>query len=582
MDNRRLILLCALAGIIFLMWQAWQNEFPSEPAHQQTTGQTKQHKAESPSAPAPPKAHSGEGQKSAQHNAPAPGKQTAPAQQKGPQAGATAKQTGKIITVMTDKLVAKISARGGELVQVKLRHYPVSEGHPEQKLKLLNDRPPYFFIAQSGLTSSAGQTSDANTVYRAKKSQYKLSEGADSITVPLTWQDADGRKVTKTYEFHRDSYQIGLKQQVQNGADAKPWKVGQYVQFWRTPKTSTTSPRFFRTFMGLSIYQQKGDKDDYKYRKIDFDDIEGKPLDKVQKGGWIAMMQRYFLASAIPPSHSRVRFYAKPRSLPGSDDKAYLAGFVGAQQKLAPGDQHEFKTRLFIGPELQDVLPHVAPGLDLTVDYGFFTVIARPTFWVLDKIHSVVGNWGWAIVIITLLIRLAFFKLTEAQYRSMARMRKFSPRIKQIKERYSDDREQQQKAMMDLYKKEGFNPLGGCWPLVIQFPVFIALYWVLRKSVELRQAPWILWIHDLAAPDPYYILPILYGITMFAQQKMSGSSMAMEDMQRKIMMIMPVGLAIFFTFFPSGLVLYWFVSMLVAVAQQWIINRRMEAAPAKG
>ena len=229
-----------------------------------------------------------------------------------------------------------------------------------------------------------------------------------------------------------------------------------------------------------------------------------------------------------------------------------------------------------MGPKLQQELETVAKGLELTVDYGLLTPISQPLFWVLDKLHGLTGNWGWSIILLTLLIKLAFYKLSEAQYRSMARMKKFAPRIQSIKERYADDRERLHQAMMDLYKKEGFNPLAGCWPMLVQFPVFIALYWVLLESVELRQADFALWINDLSSPDPLYVLPVLFGISMYLQQKLSGQAMTMEPMQQRIMTIMPIGLAIFFAFFPAGLVLYWFVSNLVGIIQQWVITKRLE------
>lgn len=586
MDNRRMILLAALAGVVFLIWQAWQQNHPKQPSPQpQTQAQTRSktgvpahgtEKNRASAKPTPPAIQQPE----------SGGKSSGKTREKSAAGGGSNHKvqevrTGATITVKTDRVMAKISTRGGNLVHLKLLKYAVSKDHPNQTLELLNTKEQYFFIAQSGLTARNAQVPEASSRFQAEKKLYQLADGTDTLVVPLTWHGSNGRKVTKTYIFHRDSYQIELKQKVSNGKRASPWQVGQYIQFWRTPDKASHNPRFLHAFMGVSMYQKKKKSDDYSFEQFDFDDLDDNPVNRVQPGGWIAMAQHYFLAAAIPQKKGRVRYYAKPRELPGGQKKAYIAGFVGQQEKLAPGARRTFNTKLFIGPKLQNTLPNVAPGLDLTVDYSYFTVIARPVFWVMSKIHSVVGNWGWTIVLVTLLIRLAFFKLTETQYRSMARMKKFGPRMKQIKERFSDDREKMQKAMMDLYKKEGFNPLGGCWPMIVQFPVFIALYWVLRNSVELRQAPWILWIHNLAAPDPYYILPVLYGVSMFFQQKMSGNSMAMDEMQRKMMMFMPFGLAIFFTFFPAGLVLYWVVSNLISITQQWFIYRRIDSAPAK-
>ncbi len=572
MENRRLVLLCALGVILFFMWEAWQRDYAPAPQPQTASAPAAHDQAASNNGGSAGNTQGGEG-------IPVPGvaEDVKPA---GPASTATASNgnflpNGTRIHVRTDKLDAVIDTHGGGLRRVTLRGYSVSREHQGKDLNFLNDQLPYFFVAQSGLASHAGDTPTHHSVYHAERTQYDLSGGQDKLSVPLTWTGEDGRKVTKIYTFHRDSYEIDLRYVVDNGA-AQPWKVSPYLQFWRTPETPVENPKFWSGFNGIALYREKDKGGDYKFHTKGYDDIESNPLQFQQTGGWIAMDQHYFIAAVIPPAKAQHRYFAKPRNIPGSGQKAYVDGYVGPEHTVAAGATGSFDTRLYIGPKLQDVLGDVAPGLGLSVDYGIWTIVAQPIFWVLSHIHGVVGNWGWSIVILTLLIKLLFYKLTETQYKSMARMKKFGPRIKQLKERYADDREGMQKAMMDLYKKEGFNPLGGCWPMAVQLPVFIALYWVLRASVELRQAPWVLWINDLSAPDPYYVLPVLYGIVIFLQQRMSGSMMTVDDMQRKVMMLMPLGMAVFFAFFPSGLVLYYIISSFINIGQQAFIMRRVE------
>lgn len=572
MENRRLILFCALGAILFFMWQAWQRDYPPVQTQPPATAQT-----QAPPAKNAPQTGSSGATASSDQGIPVPG-----AGSEAIKPGASAQTSGSFlpsgtrIHVRTDKLDAVIDTYGGGLRRVTLLGYPVSEKDPDHDLSFLNDKLPYFFIAQSGLASRDDDAPTHHSRFRTDRTEYRLAAGSDTISVPLTWTGKDGRKVTKIYTFQRGSYEIDIKYVVDNAA-AQAWQVSPYLQFWRTPNTPVENPRFLHGYNGTAVYREKDGGDDYKFHKIDFSDLHDQPAQFEQTGGWIAMVQHYFIAAVIPPPDAKHRFFAKPRAIPAGGQTAYVDGYVGPSHSVAAGATQTFATRLFIGPKLQDVLPKVAPGLGLAVDYGIWTIIAQPIFWVLSHIHDVIGNWGWSIVILTILIKLLFYKLSEAQYRSMARMKKFGPRIKQLKERYADDREAMQKAMMGLYKKEGFNPLGGCWPMAVQFPVFIALYWVLRASVELRQAPWVLWIHDLSAPDPYYILPILYGIAMFFQQRLSGSTMTVDEMQRKMMMLMPIGMAVFFAFFPSGLVLYYIVSSLISITQQEYIMRRVEA-----
>jgi YidC/Oxa1 family membrane protein insertase len=567
MDNRRFILFCALAAILFLMYQAWQKDHaPKPPAYTET-------------APAPAAAPEAEGELPAPGPAAAaPQASATPVAEPGAEAplapGQVVRSAGRVL-VTTDVLRVEIDTYGGDLRRAELIGIPVSKARPEQNLNLLNDRLPNFFIVQSGLVDAAETAPSHRSLFKAAQAQYALAEGQDRLEVRLDWQDAQGRRVSKVYGFHRGDYQIDLRHEVSNAA-AEAWTLSPYVQFWRTPHSESEDPPFIQTFHGVGYYEQKNGGGSYRFTKASFEDLEEEPVSLQQTGGWNAVMENYFIGAVIPPAQDTHRFYAKPRVIPGAQQSAYVAGYVGPLQAVAPGAQAVFETRLFIGPKLQDRLADVAPGFELTVDYGLLTILSKPLFWLLEKLHRLVGNWGFAIVLLTLVIKLSFWKLSEAQYRAMARMKKFTPRIQQIKERYADDREGMQRAMMDLYKKEGFNPLAGCWPLLVQFPVFIALYWVLLQSVELRQAPFILWIQDMSSPDPYWVLPVLFGVSMWAQQKLSGTAVTMDEMQQKIMMAMPIMLTVFFGFFPAGLVLYWLVSNLIGIAQQWYITRKIE------
>jgi YidC/Oxa1 family membrane protein insertase len=353
---------------------------------------------------------------------------------------------------------------------------------------------------------------------------------------------------------------------VENGS-GKSWTAREYRQLMRTEAVDTNGEsQFLYTYTGGAIYSP-----DKKFEKISLDDIANNQLSREVTGGWIAMLQHYFLASWVPPKDQANHFYTN--ALP---DGRYVLGAYTQPITVADGTRHTFTTSFVAGPKIQDKLAAVAPGLDLTVDYGWLTILAQPIFWLLTKIHSVLGNWGWSIIALTVLIKLAFYKLSEASYKSMANMRKMTPRIQALKDRYGDDKQRMNQAMMELYKKEKINPLGGCLPILVQIPVFIALYWVLLESVELRQAPFVLWIKDLSVKDPYFVLPLIMGVSMFIQQKLNPAPP--DPMQAKIMMSLPFVFTIFFAFFPAGLVLYWVVNNILSITQQWVITRRIEQA----
>ncbi len=547
MDNLRLILFAALAFVLFLMWQAWQEDYgPKRP----------------PVSP-PPQA---EAPAAVQDLPSAPAESPAPETQDTPAALVTATtfQTGERIRVRTDALDVEIDTIGGDLRRLYLRNYPVSLEQSAQPFPLLQDSGNPIFIGQSGLISSAAAPTH-HSRFAAAKHDYELAEGADELTVPLVWQGPQGITVHKTFTFRRNSHVVDVAFRIEN-AGQEPWTARMYGQLQRTPPGEGEGSRFIYTYTGAVIHSEAN-----RYEKIDFDDMRQSPVSRDEQGGWVAMIQHYFAAAWIPNQQAVNHFFAK-----GLDNGRYAAGVVTPSISVPVGGTGLTQLALYAGPKEQSRLEQAAPGLQLTVDYGYLTILSEPLFWLLEHIYRFVGNWGWAIVILTILIKLAFFHLSATSYKSMANMRRLTPRLQALKERYGDDRARLNQAMMELYKKEKINPLGGCLPILVQIPVFIALYWVLLESVELRHAPFILWIDDLSTYDPYFVLPLLMGASMFIQQKLNPAPM--DPIQQKIMMLLPVIFTVFFLFFPSGLVLYWFVNNALSIAQQWVITRRIERA----
>jgi YidC/Oxa1 family membrane protein insertase len=477
-------------------------------------------------------------------------------------------ESAEPVIVETDVLRVVIDARGGDLRQADLLDYPQTRKPGAAPFRLLNDTLPDLFVVQSGLRTPDGEEPTHHVVYRSEQTRYQLGDTADSLQVALQWRSPAGVEVIKRYTFHRNSYVVDLEHRVTNGS-AVDWRGREYRQLQRTDPPDTGKTSFIYTYTGGVLYSPEE-----KYEKIKFDEMADSDLDRQVTDGWAAMIQHYFLAAIIPETGQPNRYYTKALNGP-----RYVIGLITPARVVSPGEAVSFSNRLFIGPKLQDVLTKVAPGLELTVDYGLLTILAKPLFWLLELIHDLVGNWGWAIVLVTVLIKLAFYKLSETSYKSMANMRKLAPRLQSLKERYGDDRQKLNQAMMELYKKEKINPLGGCLPILVQIPVFIALYWVLLESVEMRQAPFMLWLNDLSSPDPYYVLPLLMGATMLIQQKLNPAPM--DPIQAKVMMVLPVVFTVFFAFFPSGLVLYWVVNNTLSIAQQWVITKRVEAGTKK-
>lgn len=541
-----MFLFVALSFVVLLLWQAWMKDYGPAPRVESTALTTES----TPAAPGEPRA-----------DLPGAMMQATPAAE---DTDNQLLQSDRKITVQTDLYKIVIDTAGGDLRRADLLKYPATRAADAAPFELLNDELPNLFVVQSGLRTTSGEEPTHHVIYRAEQDSYRMGDRQDTLTVPLIWRSADGIEVIKRYTFHRNSYVIDIEQVVNNHGTAA-WTGRQYRQLQRNKATLAGQSKFIHTYLGGVIYSPED-----KYQKIKFEDMEKQDLDRTITDGWTAMLQHYFLGALIPDAGSAERYYTRALS-----DERFVIGMVAPAQTIAAGESATFATRLFLGPKLQDVMKKVAPGLELTVDYGLLTVLAQPLFWLLKKIHSLIGNWGWSIVLVTLLIKLAFYKLSETSYRSMANMRKLAPRLKSLKERYGDDRQKLNQAMMDLYKTEKINPLGGCLPIAVQIPVFIALYWMLLESVELRQAPFMLWLQDLSTPDPYYILPLLMGITMLIQQKLNPAPL--DPIQAKVMMVLPVVFTVFFAFFPSGLVLYWVVNNTLSIAQQWVITRRIES-----
>ena len=564
MANLRPMLFMGLLVLAYMMWVEWQKDYGVKPQPQATVETTSNGfeppRSEIPGTTSPLTGDLPSPDAGLPSSSPEPASQT------------VMTSAGELLSVTTDVLDVKIDLVGGTVVSAKLLDYPVEFDVPGIKVDLFNIDGPELFVAQSGLLSRTSAPNHTST-YQADNLQYTLGESAEEIRVPLTWTDGEGIQVTKTLIFKRGKYDIAVRHTVSNKS-SQTWSGSRYDQLQRSiiadrDDGGFTNPGRY-SFFGIGFYSP-----DEKFEKVDFEDVASEPYERSVSDGWLSMVQHYFFSAWIPPE-TQINTYSTQLFSPNGFPR-YIARAVSPVVEVASGASHEFESRLYVGPKLQDEIEEVAPGLGHTVNYGIFTVFSKPLFWLLSNIHKVVGNWGWAIVLLTVLIKLLFFKLTEAQYRSMARMRKLQPRIEQLKERYGDDRQRMSQAMMEMYKTEKVNPLGGCLPILVQIPIFIALYWVLLESVELRQAPFILWIDNLTARDPYFVLPVLNAAFMMLTQRLTPMA-GMDPLQRKIMQFMPIGFSVMFAFFPAGLVLYWATNAGLSLAQQWYITRKIEAA----
>ncbi len=465
------------------------------------------------------------------------------------------------VRVRTDVLEAEFDPLGGDLNRLSLPQYPVHKDQPDVPVVLLSPEAGGLFVFHTGLRA-AGGLPEANhlTPMQTSQSEYALADGDDELSVTFTWEAPGQVAVDKIYHFRRGRYDIGLEYRLRN-LGSEPYTAASYLQIERLHNPPE------RSYFNVDSYSFTGPVtyDGDKYEKLDVGEIAKEPFRQKLAGGWLASIQHHFLAAAIPPAAEE---YAYEVAAQGG---IYTLTAIGPLTSVAPGAEETLSAQLFVGPKLQAQLEEVAEGLKLTVDYGMLTILAQPLFWVLQQIHDLVGNWGWAIIIATFLIKLAFYKLTETSGRSMARMRKLQPRLAALQERYKDDRQAMSQALMDLYKREKVNPAAGCLPMLIQIPFFIAFYWVLLESVEMRQAPFALWITDLSTRDPFFILPLLMAAAMWFQTSLNPAPP--DPMQAKIMKWMPMLFAGMFAFFPAGLVLYWLTNSVLSIAQQWRINK---------
>ena len=545
METVRLVLVTLLLVITFFIYQAWQAQRP-RPIQPQPIAQS--------TLPTP----------AASQTLPVPG---APAATAAPVAPQAARASGAPISVSTDVMNLQIDTAGGDITRLDLAHYRAHAGPDAKPYSILDATPPRLFESQTGLLApQTGRAPDHQAVFTAEANSYQLAAGADTLEVPLSWADAgSGVEVRKIYQFRRGRYDIGLRYEIRNNG-SEPWQAQPYTQLMRKKGADAAGSIFMPASFQGAVYYSAADK----YRKIGYDDMLKTPLATTLNDGWVGLSEHYFLAAFLLTEGQPQSCYTKALA-----EERFLAGCIAGTLNVAPGQTASWNTRLYTGPKAQDSLDDVAPGLALTVDYGKLTVLAQPVFWLMRTIHNFIGSWVVAIILVTLLIKLAFYQLSAASYRSMAHMRKVQPKIMALRERYKDDRQQLNEKTMELYRTEKINPLGGCLPIVVQIPVFIALYWVLLESVELRHAPFALWVRDLSGADPYYVLPVLMGISMFLQQRMTPM-IGMEPMQRRIMMAMPLVFTVFFALFPAGLVLYWFVNNVLSISQQWFINRQLE------
>ncbi len=546
MDTQRLILVVIFLFSLFMLFEAWQRE--SQPPQQTTQSQPAAPKSNA-DVPAPP----------------AKPLETIPESSPATPGGKPA--SGETIRVQTDVLEVEIDTIGGTIKRLALPGHRATVDTSKEFVLFERDADRVY-VAQSGLIGEG--LPNHNSIYRASATEFKLADGEKRLELRL---DSDPPGSGKTFVFERGSYSIKIRQELPEAAVAGDTPVYGYYQLVRDGNPPEGDSKMLPTYTGVAVYTEQD-----KFQKVAFSDIDkGKtPYTKTTQNGWIGLVQHYFVGAWIAEPSTPREFYTKRLG-----ENLYAAGVIVPFPKTSTGTVRTQEVTLYAGPQDQDKLATIAPGLDLTVDYGWLTIIAAPLFWVLKTLYRWVGNWGTAIIILTVLIKLIFYPLSAASYRSMARMRVLAPKMQRLKEQYGDDRQRMQQAMMDLYKTEKINPLGGCLPILVQIPVFIALYWVLLASFELRQAPFMLWINDLSAPDPYYILPVLMGATMIIQTRLNPEPP--DPVQAKIMKIMPVAFSIFFFFFPAGLVLYWLVNNVLSIAQQWHISRSMErAAPAHG
>jgi YidC/Oxa1 family membrane protein insertase len=572
--NLRIFLWVLLGMALFVNYQTWVRDYPAIPPVTSIPGVTAPAlDSTTPTASATPGPGAATPTATPATNAPA-ANGTAGATAASPASAQTLSDTAAAnpsagqVHVRTDVLDVEVSLAGGELQRVDLPAYPAAKNTPDVPVRILNrDSADSLFVLQSGLAGANGESAPTHqATYTADTKELVLAPGESELSLPLRWSNGHGVTVTKTLHFHRGEYQIGLDYQVHN-AGSTPWSFAPYEQILRynTP--------IERSYFRVDSYAFKGPaiSDGTKFEKLDI--TKDAKLDQSVTAGWIAALQQHFVVAVVPASDVPYHFLLKTQG------NEFLLTATGPSQTVAAGSDAAAHASLWVGPKLQTQLDLVGPKLSLVTDYGRLSVLSRPLFWLLDRVHGIVGNWGFTIIIVTLLLKLLFYPLSEASGRSMAKMKALSPRLNALRETYKDEREKLNRAMMELYQREKVNPLAGCLPMVIQIPVFLAFYWVLRDSVEIRQAPFIFWINDLSSRDPFFVLPAIMAGAMFVQYKLNPQ--VGDPVQQKVFMFMPLAMSVTFAFFPAGLVLYWVTNTALSILQQWNINRRIEAATAR-
>ena len=545
MESQRSFLIIGLALVSFLLWQSWQKDYgpqPVVPVEQQQTQETSQ------------------GVPSFNEN----GSEDVPSSDSVPAAQpiAAAQSSNRIIEVKTDTLDLRIDLLGGDVVSADLLKFPVKQGSdiPYSLLRSGNG----LYVAQSGLIGAQGPdaSSSGRPVYNAQSDYYEMT--GDTLVIPLTWKNNQGLSVTKTFTFTKGQYDVNVSYSVENGTGSAA-TVQPYAQLKQVMEFEDDSNMFMPTYRGAAYSTE-----DDRYQKYSFDEIEDDNLRETTKAGWVGMLEHYFVSAWVPSQEQTNTLYSR-----NLKNQYAVIGVLSPSESVAPGETKTLASTLYMGPKDQESLAKIARGLDLTVDYGILFWISQPLFALLTFLHSLVNNWGVAIILITIVVKGAMYWLTKKQYESMARMRNLAPKMQQLKDRFGDDRQKMSQAMMELYRKEKVNPMGGCLPLLLQMPIFLALYWVLMESVELRHADFVLWITDLSTKDPYFVLPILTGASMYLLQKLQPTTIT-DPMQQKIMQWMPVAMSVFFLWFPAGLVLYWLVSNVITLVQAKMIYASME------
>jgi len=556
MDQQRPFLYLTLFFLGFLIWSTWQQEHAPKPAPSTTTTnaqQTQNPQSQGSNAPTAANIPSADTSNINNNN----------------QQNQSVTSTSKQIHIKTDVLDLMLDLQGGTITQVDLPTYPISLKEKDKAVRILSRDKAY--AAQSGLRHqdvNGAYRSDLApnhyAIFKAQQDEYILADGQNKIEVPIVWDNGKGINVVKTLIFERGNFAVKQNTKVNNQSE-NAWVGSQYMQLTHGKNTKKRS--MFGggaiTYTGPAYYHDK-------YIKVSFGDIEDETLNDRVNGGWVAMLQHYFVSAWIPSEKQENAIY----TIFDKKNQNYIIGAKTPEITINSGSSDSFSSQFYVGPTDQEKLEAISKGLDLTVDYGIFAFVSKPIFAAMKFIHSYVGNWGWTIILLTLLIKLIFFYPSAISYKSMAKMKKLGPKIKEIGDKYKNDPQGKQKATMAFYRKEKINPLGGCLPMLIQMPVFMGLYWVLQESVELRQAPWLLWYKDLSLMDPYFILPLLYGASMFIQQKLNPP-VSQDPMQQKIFTYLPIVFTFMFLWFPAGLVLYWVVNNILTIAQQWFINKKI-------